>query len=288
MPARVLHCRDLESQYPTCLRTGRRPLLRRCLCRGDAPAPLFLARFTDIDVVLAVAQHLVDENGQPAGHAEDGDTPSLVASLATEGGTQSGLGVCQRDGCHAQDGGGASRPGAVGLLVVERLACGDGRCWRQAQPGHKVLLRGEGRQVEAGLSQQGQGSFGADAVDSRQIDSGKAPQFGAQVVRASAAMAPVRVGVLFWILVSRRTSTETSPVYAGLLGPKLTLGHGVPMFKYGRGQGPAAAPARRVSGRQRLLPASFSWIDLHLSSYRLILRPKSRRPRPETRNHLQS
>ena len=63
----------------------------------------------DIDVVLSISKHAVDQDCQLPG--EDGDRTGFVARLSTKSGAESGLGALQGDRGHAQNTGDASGAG---------------------------------------------------------------------------------------------------------------------------------------------------------------------------------
>ncbi len=134
--------------------------------------------FPDVDVVVSVTEHPVDEPCELPSGSEDRDRASLVTGDSAEGGAEGRLGTLERCRRHPQDTRDAIGPKTVASLL-QGLAPRDGRTRTQAQPRDEMVLRREGGEIGADFGQDHLGGAGTDPVHSSQVDPGKSPESGA-------------------------------------------------------------------------------------------------------------
>src|SRR5262249_30574354 len=99
----------------------------------------FVGLLADVDVILAVPQHAVDELRQLARGREDRDCTALITRDAAKRRSQGGLAALQGGGCHAKHARDAVGAEAIAALL-EGLTTRDRRAGPQRKPRHEVVF----------------------------------------------------------------------------------------------------------------------------------------------------
>src|SRR5271157_2614897 len=121
----------------------------------------FVCLLSHVHVVLAEAEHAVDELCELPGDGKDGDGSARVACDAPEGGSEGALGSLQGCRGHSQRAGDSICPQTVAPFL-EGLASRDWGSGAKAQPRDEVVFGGKGGKVGADFGEHDLRDPGAD------------------------------------------------------------------------------------------------------------------------------